>query len=521
MKSPNRQGLFRMNVGYLLTNAANRYPDRTAIVFEGRRFSYREFNERVNSLAKAFVELGVRKGDKVAAMLFNSNEIVEVYFAAAKMGGVFVPINFRFKEREASYILDHSDAVIFIYGEEFAEMVASLRSELSKVKQYVCVGSAVGETLEYEGLIAGFPPKEPEGEVTENDECQLMYTSGTTGRPKGALITHGNVLWNLVNTMIAREDIPGDISLVVGPLYHTAALNNHFTIRVALAGTSVIMRRFDPREMMETIERERINVVSGSPAAFNFLLQLPNLEGYDTLSVTKCTAGSAILPVETKNRLLEVFPNCGGVYDVYGCTETSPCITILSARDSLRKHACVGKPLLFLEAKVVDEDGNEVPVGEVGEVVCRGPTVMKGYYKDEEGTKEALKGGWLHTGDLARVDEEGFFYIVDRKKDMVISGGENIYPREIEEVLYTHPKVAEAAVIGVPDDVWGESVKALVVLKEAETMTEKEVIAFCEAHLASYKRPRSVDFVEVLPRNPSGKVLKTELRARYGGAERN
>jgi fatty-acyl-CoA synthase len=510
-----------MNVGYLLTNAANRYPDRTAIVFEGRRFSYREFNERVNSLVKAFAELGVRKGDKVAAMLYNSNQIVEAYFAAAKMGAVFVPINFRFKEREASYILDHSDAVIFVYGEEFEEMVASLRSKLSKVKQYVCVGEAAGGALDYEELMARFPPKEPEEKITEDDECQLMYTSGTTGRPKGALITHGNVLWNLVNTMVAREDVPGDTSLVVGPLYHTAALNNHFTIRVALAGTSMIMRRFDPREMMEIIERERINVVSGSPAVFNFLLQLPNLEEYDTLSVTKCTAGSAILPVETKNRLLKLFPNCGGVYDVYGCTETSPSITILSARDSLRKHACVGKPLLFLEAKVVDEDANEVPVGEIGEVICRGPIVMKGYYKDEEGTKEALRGGWLHTGDLARVDEEGFFYIVDRKKDMVISGGENIYPREIEEVLYTHPKIAEAAVIGVPDDVWGESVKAVVVLKESETLTEKEVIEFCEAHLASYKKPRSVDFVQVLPRNPSGKVLKTELRAQYRETERN
>lgn len=502
-----------MNVGYLLTNAANRYPDRTAIVFEGRRFSYGEFNERVNSLANAFVELGVKKGDKVAAMLYNSNQIVEVYLAAAKIGGVFVPVNFRFKEKEAYYILDHSDAVIFVYGQEFEEMVASLRSELSKVKRYVCVGEAPGGALDYEELMARFPPKEPEKEITEGDECQLMYTSGTTGKPKGALITHGNVLWNLVNTMIAREDIPGDTSLVVGPLYHVAALNNHFTIRVALAGTSVIMRRFDPREIMEVIERERINVVSGSPSVFNFLLQLPNLEGYDTLSVTKCTVGSAILPVDTKNRLLKVFPNCGGVYDVYGCTETSPSITILSARDSLRKHACVGEPVIFLEAKVVDEDGNEVPVGEVGEVVCRGPIVMKGYYKDEEGNKEALKGGWLHTGDLAKVDEEGYFYIVDRKKDMVISGGENIYPREIEEILYTHPKIAEAAVIGVPDDVWGESVKAVVVLKEAETLTEKEVIEFCQGHLASYKKPRSVDFVEVLPRNPSGKVLKTELRA--------
>jgi fatty-acyl-CoA synthase len=213
--------------------------------------------------------------------------------------------------------------------------------------------------------------------------------------------------------------------------------------------------------------------------------------------------------------LLKLFPNAKGVYDVYGCTEASPNITILKAKDSFRKRECVGPPLPFLEVRMVDDQGRDLPTGEVGELICRGPNVMKGYYKNKQATREALQGGWLHTGDLARMDEEGFIYIVDRKKDMIVSGGENIYPREIEEVLYHHPKIREAAVIGVPDQIWGESVKAIVVLKKGETMREEEVIEYCKNHLASYKKPRSVVFTEDLPRNPSGKVLKTVLREKY------
>jgi acyl-CoA synthetase (AMP-forming)/AMP-acid ligase II len=339
-----------------------------------------------------------------------------------------------------------------------------------------------------------------------------MYTSGTTGKPKGAVITHGNVLWNLVNTILGREEKEGEVSLVIGPLYHTAALNNHFTIRVALPGMSILIKNFDPRKVMEIIEREKVTVISGAPAVFHLLFALPDIAKYDTRSITKCTTGASILPDETKNGLLKLFPNIKGIYDVYGCTEASPCMTILKAEDSLRKRECVGPPLPFLEMKIVDDQDQPVPVGEVGELICRGPNVMKGYYKDPQATREALKGGWLHTGDLARMDEEGFVYIVDRKKDMIISGGENIYPREIEEALYHHPKIQEAAVIGTPDPLWGESVKAFVVLKEGAAMREEEAMEYCKNHLASYKKPKSVRFVPSLPRNPSGKVLKTILR---------
>jgi acyl-CoA synthetase (AMP-forming)/AMP-acid ligase II len=344
----------------------------------------------------------------------------------------------------------------------------------------------------------------------------MLYTSGTTGKPKGAVLTHGNVLWNLMNTLLAREDKEGEVALVTGPLYHAAALNNHFLIRLALAGASVLMKHFEPRKFMETIQRERVNVISGAPAMFHLLLSLPDVEKYDTRSVTRCTLGSSTLPHETKQRVMKLFPNAGGIYDVYGATEASPTLTVLKAQDSFRKTACVGPAVPFLEVKVVDPRDREVSPGETGEIVCRGPNVMKEYYKDPVGTAEALRGGWLYTGDIGRMDEEGFLYIVDRKKDMIISGGENIYPREIEEVLYSHPKIREAAVVGAPDPLWGEAVKAFVVLKTGESMSQEEVIETCKARLASYKKPKQVEFLAALPRNPSGKVLKNLLRGRQG-----
>ncbi len=505
-----------MDVGEVLSITARKVPERTAILFEGNRFTYRELNGRVNRFAHSLLQLGLRKGEKVAALLFNSNHFVETYLGAAKVGGVFTPINFRFAPDEVQYILDHSDARFFVFGEEFSDLVERIRSELTKIDFFISVGSeTTSSNLDFETLLRNSKEAEPNIGVSEKDICQLMYTSGTTGKPKGALITHGNILWNLFNTTLVREEREGEVSLVVGPLFHTAPLNNHLTIRIAMAGTSILIKNFEPREMMEIIEKEKVNVISGAPTMFHLLLGLPSAERYDRSSVTKCTAGSSILPDETKARLLKFFPNVAGIYDVYGCTEASPSITGLKAKDSLRKRECVGPSLPFLEVRIVDDHDKDVLRGEVGELICRGPNVMKGYYKDRKATLEALRGGWLHTGDLARMDDEDFVYIVDRKKDMIISGGENIYPREIEEALYRHPSIQDAAVIGVPDQVWGESVKAVIVLKKGHMMKEEEVIEYCKKHLASYKKPKSVDFVGILPKTPSGKILKTVLKEKY------
>jgi acyl-CoA synthetase (AMP-forming)/AMP-acid ligase II len=289
-------------------------------------------------------------------------------------------------------------------------------------------------------------------------------------------------------------------------------LNNHLTIQIALGGTSIILRKFDPESMLRTIEEESVTLISGVPALFNMLLQYPDSERFDTSSVTKCTAGSDKLPMEVKKRLLEFFPNIKGVYDVYGCTEASPSIAILNARDSLRKDGSVGRPLPFLDARIIDEGGGTVPAGEVGELICKGPNVMEGYYGNPEGTAEAIRDGWLYTGDLARMDDEGFLFIVDRKKDMILSGGENIYPRELEEVLIRHPAVVDVCVVGVPEPEWGESVKAFIVRKEGVELDEETVVTYCKEHLASYKKPKYVEFISTIPRNPSGKALKRSLR---------
>ncbi len=504
-----------MDVGKILTLTARKFPNRVALICEDKRMTYREYEDRVNRLANGLLQLGLKKGDRVAALLFNSIPMVEMFFACAKTGGVFTPINFRFTAEEVFYILDHSDARFFVYGEEFSGLVEKVRPKLTKVEFSISFNNETAPPiLHYETFLEESPAQEPEIFLSENDECQLMYTSGTTGKPKGAILTHENLLWNLFNTLLGREEQEGEISIVIGPLYHTAALNNHFLTRVAMAGTSILVKQFDPIKVMEIIEKERATVISGAPAAYHLLFSLPEGQ-YDTRSITKCTTGASILPNETKLRLAKLFPNLKGIYDVYGCTEATPSIAILKAKDSLKKKECVGAAVPFLEVRIVDDQGQDLPAGEVGEVICRGPNVMKGYYKDEEATREALQGGWLHTGDLARMDEEGFIYIVDRKKDMIVSGGENIYPREIEEILYCHPKIEDAAIIGVPDPLWGESVRAVIVLKKGESMTEEEVIEYCKSHLASYKKPKSVEFVESLPRNPSGKVLKTLLRQRY------
>jgi len=283
-------------------------------------------------------------------------------------------------------------------------------------------------------------------------------------------------------------------------------------IQIALGGTSILVRKFEPESLLRTIEEEKASVMSGSPALYNMLIRHPNAHKYDVGSIAKCTAGADKLPMGTKKKLLDFFPNIDGVYDVYGCTEASPSITILNAKDSLRKDMSVGKALPFLEARVVDENDKPLPSGEVGELVCRGPNIMQGYHGDPEGTKRAIRDGWLYTGDMAREDAEGFFYIVDRKKDMILSGGENIYPREIEDVLVTHPAIEDAAVIGIPDPVWGESVKAFIVLKEGKTANEQEIIDFCRGYLAGYKKPKELFFVPSIPKNPLGKVLKRVLR---------
>jgi fatty-acyl-CoA synthase len=500
-----------MNVGYLLSNNAAKFPQKDAIVCDQGRMTFAQFERRVARLSGAMLASGLKRGERVALLFYNGSPFVESYFAAIRVGLVATPVNFRFVGDEIIHILNDSGAVALFHGPEFVSVVEDARDRCSALRLVVCPNRS-SRTLDYEEFLSGGQSCEVDPTVTESDQCQLIYTSGTTGRSKGVEINHGNVLWNLFNTILGREDRLGQVSVIVGPLYHAAALNNHFTIQVALGGKSVLISNFEPDLLLSIIERERVNVISGAPAFYRLLMQAPGAWDFDRSSITKCTSGADKLFPNTKSKLLEFFPNISGIYDVYGCTEATACITILTPEQSRGKHGSTGRALPFLQVRVVDDLDQPLEACHVGELVCKGPNVMQGYHNQPEASAQAIKEGWLYTGDLAYMDEEGYFYIVDRKKDMIVSGGENIYPREIENLLIGHPMIADVSVVGEPDDLWGESVKAVVVLKKGAIMSDKEVIDYCKSHLASYKKPRNVIFSNELPRNASGKIVKGQLR---------
>jgi acyl-CoA synthetase (AMP-forming)/AMP-acid ligase II len=496
------------------------------VVFGDTRLTWQEFNARINRLAHAFVDMGIAKEDKVAILMYNCNQSLECYFALGKIGAVAVPLNFRLHPEEIAYIVTNADAVALVVGEQLVDTARSIQKELPLIQQYVSVTPAPVEgMLHYESLIQRYPDDEPLVLVEDDDPAFIMYTAGTTGKPKGAVLTHKSqvIMWTAAIIRIAEEPGVGDMAgfrvCSPPPLYHMASFG-YCLVHLLLGATVVLPTQvFNPAEIMEIIEREKIDSILLIPAMANFLVLTPDLDKYDTSSLKIWMSGASVLPTQTRKAMTERFPGLM-VCDCFGQTETGALVSILRPSEAERKVASVGRALPFVQIRVVDDDDQDVPVGEVGEAIYQGPNIMKEYYRNPEGTARAMRNGWFHSGDLVRRDEEGFVYIVDRKTDMIVSGGENIYPAEVEEILYRHPKVLEAAVIGVYDEQWGEAVKAVVVPKAGETLTEEEIIDFCKDRLASYKKPKSVDFTDALPRNPTMKVLKTVLRERYGKAVR-
>ena len=505
-------------IGEVLSRNARKYPDKLAFKEDNRSFTYSQYNFRVNKLTNALRELGIGHGDKVAFLLYNCIEIIDCYFALAKLGAVAVPVNFRFVEPEIAYVVNNSDSVALIFDSSFEKTIDAVKDRMPLVKNFITV-SGPGELpypLNYDRLLDAGSGLEPLVIVSDNDPAHIMYTSGTTGKPKGAVLTHKSQLSNVTFCLIERSASHDDIYLCIPPLFHEAALA--ITLQHVFMGSSVIIhKQFDPMAVVKTVAEEKVTTLFMVPAMWNFLLQIPDLSKYNLSSVRLAITGAAIMPLSLKKRVLEIFPGLQ-LYDCFGQTEMSPVTTMLKSQDTLRKPTSVGKPIVGTEVRVVDDKGFDVPVGEVGEVVYRGPGMLLEYYNNPKATGEAIVDGWFHSGDLVRMDEEGFVYVVDRKKDMVISGGENVYPAEVEEVLYKHEKILEAAVIGIPSEKWGEGVHAVVVLKPGQEMNQEEVINFCAAHLAGYKKPRSVEFTEALPRNASGKVLKIRLREKFGTA---
>jgi fatty-acyl-CoA synthase len=439
-----------------------------------------------------------------------------------KLGAVNVPLNFRLTGQDILYQLTNSETSLLIFGEEFTYIIDEIRGEISEMA-LVCVGSGVPDYAKpYDEVVADGDEAPLDIAVYDDDPAFIMYTSGTTGRPKGAVLTHKNQVMNTINCTFEMLTVVGDLKdervQFVAPLFHEAALAFAlFTVSKACA--IYVMKFFEPEKVAQEIQDEKITATLLVPVMTNLLVNAVDLSKYDTSSLKIFVSGAAILPSETRRQVDVAFPGVK-LFDIFGQTEMSPVTTILKPEDAGRKTASVGKPVANVEVRVVDDDDNAVPSGEVGEIVYRGPTTMKEYYRNPEATEETLRNGWFHSGDLVRQDDEGFIYVVGRKKDMIISGGENIYSAEIEDVLFEHPKVLEAAVIGVHDEMWGEAVMAVVVPMQGEDLHQEEIMEWCSARLASFKKPKYVDFVDELPKNAAMKVLKYELREKYGKSVR-
>jgi long-chain acyl-CoA synthetase len=509
-----------MLLGDLIRRNQKMYPEGTAYIFEGRHFTWTEADERINRLANALLSLGVKRADHVVILSKNCNQYLETYFACARSATICTAINYRLTPRELHYVIENSEAKVVIVSDEFLDAIAEVRPRLKNAEHYICIGQTPEGMLNYEELLAKASPIKPEVEQHEDDVVLQMYTSGTTGIPKGAMLTHRNLLTNAIGCSLGMQFQQGDCILMVAPLYHMAA--GMCTLgTIVQAGPILLHRDFNPMAILDDMEGGIVTHALLIPVMANFLLQMPGVEERDFSHIRGIIYGASPMPVEVLRKAMEVF-KCDFVQG-YGQTESSAVLCILTSEDhvldgspeQLKRLGSAGREVFGTEVRVVDEEGNDVKPGQIGEVIGRGHNVMKGYWKMPEATAETIRDGWLRTGDLGTVDEAGYVYILDRVKDMIISGGENVYCREIEEVLFMHPAVADAAVIGVPDQNWGETVKAFVVLRDGEAATEEDIIDFTRKHLAGFKRPRSVEFLESLPRNLSGKILKKELREPY------
>ncbi|RLC93311.1 MAG: hypothetical protein DRI39_06145 [Chloroflexi bacterium] len=503
-------------------------PDRDCVVFEGHRYTFSQVQDRSNRLANALANLGIKKGDMVAILQVNCNQYLEAYYAATKLGAALVPLNFRAKSDELTYMLNNCGAVALLVGDRYSEMVDTMRPDLASVKHFVSIDGKRDGMHYYEDLVASGSPDDVLTEISEDDMTILMYTAGTTGRPKGVPMTHNSFsIYVLENVDPASPDLE-ERNLLTVPLYHVAGFQ---AMLAAVYGgrTLVMMRQFEVNEWMETVQREKANRAMLVPTMLKRVIDSPDFSKYDLSSLRVITYGAAPMPFEVIKKAIEMLPHVRFI-NAFGQTETASTITTLGPEDHIitgtpeekekklkRLASSIGRPMADVEMKVIDEQGNELPPYEIGEFVARGPRVMKGYFKDDEKTAKAFTSdGWLRTGDTGYRDEDGYFYLAGRGDDLIIRGGENISPEEVENVLYSHPKVEEAAVIGVPDPEWGQEPKAVVVLKKGETATPEEIMEYCRQKLSSFKRPRAVVFVDELPRNPMGKVLKRVLREKYG-----
>ncbi len=512
-----------LNMGQILEVHARKLPNKVALKdWRGKRLTYQELDLRTNRLANGLLDLGLRNGDRVAVLLHNCAEFVEIYCAFAKVGLVAVPVNWRFIGREIEYVVNNSDSKAMIVGGEFVDVIDPIRSNLAEVdpQRYVVVGRSTPEGyVNYETLIVHSSDSKPKLKVSSKDTWAQIYTSGTTGAPKGVVRSHESyVSFYLINA-IEFGFSEKDYGMIIMPLYH---VNSTFYGPLFLyIGASLYVGRdegFDPVELLRVISEEKVTFTSLIPTHYNLILNVSDEEfrKYDVRSIRKLLCSSAPVRSHIKKGILKRFPNVE-LYEAYGSTEAG-LVTILKPEDQLRKLGSMGRECLGTDMiKLLDENGNEVSVGAVGELYSRGPMMFDEYYKLPEKTKRSFKGDFFTARDMVKCDEEGYYYIVDRKDNMIITGGEHVYPSEVEEVISRNPKVFDVAVIGVSDDKWGEAVKAVVVLKEGKAATEEEIVDWCRGKMARFKKPKSVDFISdsEMPRTTTGKILHRKLRERY------
>ncbi|MQF68847.1 long-chain fatty acid--CoA ligase [SAR202 cluster bacterium AD-804-J14_MRT_500m] len=511
-----------MRVGDILTRAARRWPERPAWIQDGTVISFNEAEARVNRLANGLIDLGMKQGQRVGLLVNNCYEGLETILASMKVGMAIVPMNARLHVKEIQYLLNNTDATGLVYGGDFSSEVDAIKSALPKLEHYICLGAHGHGSLEYEDLLSSSIQNAPNVSINPEDLAWIFSTSGTTGQPKGAMLSHRNLL-SMAQAFLTdiNPAKPEDVLLHAAPITHGSGLSMFHHIARGAANAFPGTRRFDPPLIFDAIERYRVTTMFMAPTMINMLVASESKDKYDLSSLHTVVYGGGPMYTEHMLQAIKIFGNI--FVQIFGQGEAPMTITTLPKEehvieddpDRLIRLGSAGREVTGVRVAILDEYDHELEVGVTGEIGVKSDLVMSGYLNNPLATSETLRNGWLHTGDLGHLDEKGYLFITDRKNDMIISGGANIYPREVEEVIARHPSVAEVSVFGVPDAVWGESVKAALVLSSDAQATEQEIIDFCRLNMASYKKPQSIDFHETLPKNAYGKVEKNDLRKPY------
>jgi fatty-acyl-CoA synthase len=506
-----------MNAADLLTKRADLTPNREALydLASGVRYTYAQLNERANR-ATDFLQniFGVQKGDRVSILAHNNVAYVDLLFGLGKIGAILAPLNWRLTSRELTYIVNDCRPRVLIVGPEFAPVFHEMKAAIQVEHLLSLEGAGIPGSSSYEELLSQASPAEPaQPLISEEDGCCILYTSGTTGKPKGAVLPHRQIVWNAINTVISWGLSERDVSPVLTPMFHSGGLFVFLVPLFYAGGRIILARTFDPDASLQIIMEEKCTVILGVPTLFQVWMNSPRFAGADFSHVRFFISGGAPCPpslIEAWNKQKQVVMRQG-----YGLTEAGVNCFSMTDEDALRKKGSVGKPIFHSQMRLVDTEGNDVPVGRTGELLIKGPHVCTGYWNNPTATAESLRDGWFHTGDMARTDEEGYFYIAGRLKDMIISGGENVYAAEVEAIFREHECVQDAALIGQPDEKWGEVGLMVVALKPNHSATAAELLQFCKGRLAAYKIPRRIEFVEALPYSPYGKVMKAELQKMF------